>query len=317
MQLRKAMPVFVGIVLLAGSGSVLAATTGVDPGTFDPSLIAYGDGSIADWGASGTPNQYDMGNDFWVPGNAGVSFWLEDRISCRNGRFGYVGPGWGGQNFDVEAAYLGAHDDALSLAFVTGFDAAGQRTSKYGGWNRPGDAFFDFDDDGTWDVGVVVADRSGVAAGSVYIPAEKYRGGSTWYTRPTDFPASAPFRVRTGRAVLLPAATLLGLGYSDAVNEAYNYASSRWWKYDPLDHNIVELGLDLSQLATAWPILADPASMRAHWTMGCGNDLFNLSTERTSSPHQPPETIPEPATLTLMLLGLPLVEALRRRKRRS
>jgi len=109
----------------------------------------------------------------WAPDNAGASFWLEDSITSKNGHFGYVGPGWGGQKFDVEAAYLGAHDDTLSLAFVTGFDAAGQRTSKYGAWNKPGDAFFDFNDDGTW--GMVVADRSGVAAG--------YRGPSTQETQ--------------------------------------------------------------------------------------------------------------------------------------
>jgi len=61
MQPRRLLPVLIGIVLLAALGSVVAATAGTNPATFGPSPITCGDGSIADWGVSGTPDHYDMG----------------------------------------------------------------------------------------------------------------------------------------------------------------------------------------------------------------------------------------------------------------
>jgi hypothetical protein len=91
------------------------------------------DGSLSDWGV--TP-----GADY-TP-YAGVSSWIEPAI----GSNGYVGPGYGGQTFNVEAMYSTIANNYLCFAVITGLPPQGAY-----GWNNnlyqhfyPGDILIDF-----------------------------------------------------------------------------------------------------------------------------------------------------------------------------
>ena len=66
------------------------------------------DGGLADWGV--TPGS-DWHND------VGANEWIEPEI----GPNGYVGPGYGGQTYNVEAVYARADCTYLYYAIVTGF----------------------------------------------------------------------------------------------------------------------------------------------------------------------------------------------------
>jgi len=77
------------------------------------------DGDLSDWGVA-TPTMQD-GND-WTP-NPEIEWWMsEDEV----GSGGRVWPGWGGQDFDVEAIYAYLEGNTFYVAVATGTDPAGE-----------------------------------------------------------------------------------------------------------------------------------------------------------------------------------------------
>ena len=170
--------------------------SGSTPGSFATDITI--DGSLADWQVSwiinGLTPQVDRANSDWLPEAAGVSYWIEDGIGSQ----GHVGPGYGGQNYDYEAAYMGAAADSLDLAIAVGTEQAGNL--MYSGTNRvkPGDIFFDLNADLKWDFAIAAADQEHVTAGRAYKPKDKYID-KEWWTNPTDYTGSKPARIRGNR----------------------------------------------------------------------------------------------------------------------
>jgi len=93
---------------------------GLSCGTFGDFVA---DGDLSEWGV--TPAT-DWTND------VGAVEWIEPEV----GSHGYVGPGVGGQQFNVEAAYATADCQYLYYAIVTGFPI---QDTCYNGKHKAGD----------------------------------------------------------------------------------------------------------------------------------------------------------------------------------
>jgi len=120
---------------------------GVTSGLFTGAISV--DGDLGDWGIT-IPDTYDAQNTFtndpnqtafvanpslWKPQQNGVSYWVEDSTNWHNRGSASVGPGYGGQNFDMEAAYAAWKGNTLYLAFVRGSTRTGRAT---GAMETPG-----------------------------------------------------------------------------------------------------------------------------------------------------------------------------------
>lgn len=150
----------------------------------------------------------------------------------------YLGPGWGGQYFDVEAIYARHRGDAVDFAIVTGFDPDGVH---YGGHlYTAGDVFFDTG--GGFDVAMELS------SGDLYTGVV---GTSPMYA------SSGPFTIGAG--------TRLGPGAlavtSDGVATAFSSGDTS------SIHYLIEGTLDLAALGAAG------SDVGIHWTMSCGNDV--------------------------------------------
>ena len=218
------------------------------------------DGNLADWGV--TAPTANNGND-WTP-DSEVDVWFQEDWVGGNG---YVGPGRGGQEFDLEAMFLYYDASASMLYFAM---AQGMGPGGASGL-LPGDVFFDFGLNG-YDTAVITA---GAAAGQVWA------GSGDWTLDPNPYVASAPWTVDQSSAN----AAYTG---SDA---AFAFNNSSYWSTGNR-HWVVELGLALSADQAA--ALSD--GVRVHWTQECGNDVGELV---YTSP-----IVPEPATFLLLGLGI-------------
>lgn len=218
------------IKLLRGTGLIvialaLTASTGLASPLFLP-----------DWGVS-------YGN--WTPAGsapASHSWWVEDYISGNNG---YLGPGYGGNEFDVEALYIGLDPSYLYLAVITGMPSAGR--DGWGGHYTehydPGDMALDITGDGIYDYAVDVSAGGALRSGSLVWENPKLEGNPAWGG------VADPFRVTSW------ANTGALAGYQ------YDSFSGRY---------AIEAKIDRSSIA---PITG---AVKLHWTMGCGNDVGEL-----------------------------------------
>ena len=100
------------------------------------SAVITVDGLISDWGV--TPGPFSNGASQWTPG-AGIDFIQEDQ----DPEVDFLGPGFGGQRFDVEAIYFTQQGPTAYFAVVSGFPLAG-----WPGYSA-GDLAFDFGSDGS------------------------------------------------------------------------------------------------------------------------------------------------------------------------
>jgi len=232
------------------------------------------DGDLSDWGVTaGTDWDADLG----------VASLVEDYVGYGSSAYvysgdgaGYVGPGYGGQDFDMEAMYLLVDGDShmCYLAISTGVEQAGSQA--WNGHQGAGDVFFDFGLDSTWDTAVIA---SGANAGQLWT------GFSTINAWP--YPQGSPWVVSGGTS-----AGAASFVYADDASAA--------------DHNVIELAYLMSD--DQWAAFM-AGGVRAHWTMQCGNDIGEVTFDPTLVP---PSVVPEPSSCALMGLGLACV--LMRRK---
>lgn len=155
------------------------------------------------------------------------------------GNHGYLGPGWGGDAYDMEAAYLAWDPDYLYLAVVTGFPLEGRFHN--GDYYAAGDIALDVTGDQVYDFAVDVTDgalRSGDLAWQN--PAI---GGSSSFRGVSD-----PLRV-TSWTNTKP---LAGFSYGEYEGR---YA--------------IEAKISLD-------VLGPVEAYKMHWTMGCGNDVGEI-----------------------------------------
>jgi hypothetical protein len=226
------------------------------------------DGLMGDWGV--TPGAY--GSTDWTP-NAGISSTIEDH----NPAVDFVGPGWGGQNFDAEALYFKKEGMTAYFALVTGFPLAGLQNESFG------DIGFDFDNDGLYEYGVETRGNAGFTKKHLY-------GNATW-NNPT-FGISTPYDLKTGTDL-----GLVGFAYDKTTYVAHK-------------HYILEIGIPISFFGASWGDPNNNPDFAIHWTMSCGNDAIDLEVPGTTT------AVPEPATMALFGFGL-AGYALKRRKQRA
>lgn len=267
------------MLVLFGAGMVLAPAAGA---------ITV-DGSLSDWGVT-----------IPVVANAPSAAWTSS-IGAFAEEDGEVSPGIGGQNYDVEAMYAVVSGDTLFFALVTGFDQGGEAGDILAPHYDGGDIFFNFGGAAGYNVAVRITEADSVSStgiGNVYVGDFSPSGGSYINTHDVMTPQhqiANPWRVND--------ALVGGLGVTLVGTTAIAYHNDA----TAADHNVYEFALDLSALGLSG---ADVGSQgfNVHWTMECGNDFMDWA-----APGQL-IVIPEPATMTLLGLGLAGI-ALRARRR--
>ena len=250
-----------------------------------PALADSVDGSTADWGTIST-NPHDsrrLTYDF----AAGVSAFVED-----TGGENRVGPGYGGQDYDVEALFSRLERTVFSGGLLTGFDLTlGEPRSHHSGQRYlPGDYLLDFGCDGGYDLALDFSSYSGGRIDLVRLAGDNrdlapvvigsHRFVGPWAWNPAH-----------GGTVVGSVSAYLG--------QATNLGG---------DHQFFEFSFDLSTT----PGLAglDLHCISANWTMQCGNDFGQVQA-------QLPTPVPEPSPLLLLLLGAALLGAAALRRRRA
>ncbi len=205
---------------------------------------------------------------------------------------GIIGPGGGGQAFDVE--YLGLEIEnpgSMHFGLQTGFDV---RTST-SGW-ASGDFAINVDGDAFYEYGIRFIDLDNNLANGSAVEFELYEVG-TWVD--VGIPAHAasnPWRIDTNDATLVSTSTGK-FGFGDDLANNINGGRSY----------ILEGAFDFSALA-----LYSGGPVSIQWTMGCGNDNLNFTTDTAP--------VPEPTTIALLgigLTGLAGAKLRRRRKKRA
>lgn len=193
-----------------------------------------------------------------------------------------VGPGYTQYNtFDTEAIYF--DNDAINayIAVITGLPSTGG-TAPGNPVYKPGDIGIDVNRDGTYEFGI---DVSSYASGK----ANFYNNltASLW-NNPTAYSSAKPYAIKTSGLVPY-------------------YLAPFAYSGDQNSHYVLETSIPLSYLGlSANP--GDPVKqLDVHWTMECGNDFLKLNADVNP--------VPEPATLTLLGLGLLGLAGIRRKEK--
>ena len=169
------------------------------------------------------------------------------------GSNGYVGPGYGGQSFDVEylALYMDGND--LYFALKTGFNVTSG--VLYNGYlYKPGDFAIDVNNDGVYDYALDFSVSGSTASYSLYqVTAWK----NSMYAQHA---AADPFEYKTATT----SSPLLSFTGSEGTSGT-SY--------------VLEGAFDMSYLT-----LYNGGPVTLHWTMECGNDYLNVTTTPVPEP---------------------------------
>ena len=106
------------------------------------------DGEMNDWGITAWTG-FSTADDVDSPVTGysnGVYYWEEDGVGAN----GYVGPAYGGQDFDIEALYVTVDSGNLYVGVITGFFPSGSYDM--------GDIGIDLNDDGIYEYGIDTTD---------------------------------------------------------------------------------------------------------------------------------------------------------------
>jgi len=227
------------------------------------------DGNLSDWGV--TPGYYNASR--WQP-NEGVFWIVEDQTG---GLREYLGPGYGGQLYDVEAIYFDYDENNAYIAIVTGFCKSGRDYEDYHFY--PGDIAIDFGADGSYEYGIRTV---GENMGKIYKDVE--------WTSCVYYSQANPARI------YIPSSSPKGM-----VNEIVYTSFDESYHADPDEeywrHYVIETSIPLDIFEDDWQL-----PLRIHWTITCGNDYLDLI------------VTPEPSSIFLLSLGLFGLGSLLRKK---
>jgi hypothetical protein len=206
-----------------------------------------------------------------------------------------VGPGstyggwgkWNGNNvyfegntFDVEAIYFDNDADNAYIAIITGFPFGGG-TAPGNPWFYPGDIGIDKNGDGKYEYAIDVREYDTTNNKANFYGNAAWK--SVYYPQ---FDIAGPWEISSGNII-------------NTVDFAYSgYQNS---------HYVLEAAIPLSYMGLNPQALKSPYPLAIHWTMQCGNDYINLPADVNPTP--------EPATLSLLGLGLLGLAGLGRKKK--
>ncbi|MEJ2694145.1 MAG: PEP-CTERM sorting domain-containing protein [Candidatus Thiodiazotropha sp.] len=185
-----------------------------------------------------------------LPLNAGaLGFWAADGWSVLDAEDGvsaggYVGPGFGGQEFDAEYLFYKVEENLLSVGLQTGFDLSDG-------------SHHDEDFDYAIDFGLVTKDRwyHDVGVGTGNQDAAGLYEVSQWNNN-IIYSSSSPYGMDEG--------TLLAALVDSSEGEALLADGLSYYRTATID--LAALGFDVK-------------SFTAHWTMSCGNDVVEGSAD--------------------------------------
>lgn len=247
------------------------------------------DGNFADWGIK---NNGTVAG--WTP-SSGITFVVEDQ---NNSNGGYLSPGWGGQSYDAEAMYLTTYTRAngqtyLAIGMITGHDP---NTPTGGNSYGRGDFAIDFGRNGTWDFGILTADRSAsLHQGDVVSTSNANWATGLWSAPGVYDPANSKYVTAVTGGTDVGDANLV---ISSAFGNMGNLGGNHWF---------YELEIPVSVFGQYWGANGPTESFDLQWTMLCANDLITLD---------PVAYVSEPGSLALVLGALGLGGLVRRRKSR-
>lgn len=278
----------VGLALALSSAPVSAATITVD-------------GNLSDWGITVADNN---GSNFSnLANNIGLLTSFTEDQSDTAGDGGYVGPNYGGQNYDAEFLGMALQGTMLYVAIVSG-----QRPDN--GLQRfaPGDINLTIDG---VNYGIEVGGGNGslVATGAAGATFNLNSNGFTTSVGSTNVAQTAgsvwtnvdwiqdPIAPQTDVQMQVTG-TSTQIGNADYVYTGNTVTTQ---------HSIIELALDISNL------LGEDGQgvIGIYWSPSCGNDVvqaFQLAAVPTTE-------VPEPGTSLVWLLGVGAMAGVRYRRK--
>lgn len=208
----------------------------------------------------------------------GLNYVVED---WTGGGDGYLDPGWGGDQYDAEAAYMASDGEFLYVAVVTGFPIGGRWSGS--DFFAAGDIGIDVNGDKQnahdYDYAIDVSASGRLRGGDLTWQDPSIGGNPAWNH------VSDPLRVTS---------------WTTSTNTQFSYSS---WQ----GRYAIESIIDLDDLGP------NAESFSLHWTMGCGNDEIEMDFR----PEAPTDPVPEPASLLLFGSGLGMAGLMKRRRQKK
>jgi len=262
-------------------------------------------GDVSDWGI--TVKDGNLSN-FLTPSVAGTVlgstfFFAREDQNDFAGDSGYVGPNYGGQNYDVEFMGVALKDGQLYIAIVTG-----QRPDN--GLERfsPGDIRIVANNGHVY--GIEVGGGAGGAGAGVLTQIGDPLG-STYTLNSSGFTLSHGTSARTVGSIWqdpnwlmdpIPPATAVQLA-DDGSGKPMGTATYIYTRDGDLtkQHSVIELSLALATFG-------DATALDIYWAPSCGNDVLVVYDDLL------PARVPEPGTLAALGIGLIGLAMVRRRR---